>query len=155
MTHFMTKRYQRLNDDLKARILSAICEQRVTQEEIADSVGLSQSTVSRYLTYGGDLMWPAALTPALDTPRLKSIAVEIVRFQAEGLGYSLVSLPSNLALDGKISDEVLSIVTYLGRLSETVQDHPERVPELRKQVNHIDEVLVRLRGELALMESRR
>lgn len=152
--HLQKQESRQLNEAFRARVIALLDDQRITQEEIADALGVSQSTVSRYLAYGGDMMFPAALTPTLNTPRLRPLAIEILRFQAERLGVSLQPTIGKPELDGALDDECAMITVHLGKLIEEVKRDPTRLPHLRRQVEMIDGYVERARAEILRLEMR-
>ena len=113
----------------KLECLRAINEHDIKQEEIASVCGVNPSTVTRWFDVDGDLQFPAALIPCLNTERLLPLATELMQFAANHLGLIITrKIRVTGSLNASIQDETLDIVEHVGKLAEIAKKEVQSDP---------------------------
>jgi hypothetical protein len=144
--HYFDNRPNRLAEEFKATALATMAECAITQDMIADAIGVNRSTIARWFSYGGDLHFPAALTSMLSTKQLRPLALDIIRFQAQALGLNVVDGEwVDAYLDGSMDDELLEIGRLEGKMIELKDKSPRQVSRL---CDEMERIVNRLRLEI-------
>lgn len=143
--HFFNNRPNRLAEEFKAHVLAAMAEYGITQDELADAIGVNRSTIARWFSYNGDLCFPAPLTPMFESKRLRPIALVIIRFQAQELGLEVREPAVVGAVNGSLDDELLEIGRLEGKMIEAKDENPRQVLRL---LDELDRINTRMRLEL-------
>ena len=135
----------------KLECLRAINEHDIKQEEIASVCGVNPSTVTRWFDTDGDLQFPAALIPCLNTERLFPLATELLRFAADRLGLVLTrKIRVTGCLNASIQDETLDIVEHVGKLAEIAKKDVKSDPSsLRSGKLRLLKIIEAAQGGLA------
>ncbi len=150
--HFFNRNAQRLCEDLRARILIVMQEHNITQEMLAEALGVHQSTISRWLSYEGDIHFPAALTSLLKSEKLYPVALEIIRFQAEQLELIVhKNVSYKHILDGSLNDEALGIVEHIGKVVSHAREGKTKVRQCRAELEKIKDLVDRALQEIKTM----
>jgi len=125
-------------------------EYRLVQKQLADELGVDQSTISRWFSFDGESDFPASLTPVLaQRPQLKPLAIAILEFQADRMGYDLIKRVKHAELDGHLDDEMLEIVKHLGRVVEEFKTSgPGGYKKCRARIDAIIDAATRAKEEL-------
>lgn len=144
--HFFDPKTSRLAEDFKACVLASMGDNKLTQQMLADAIGVDQATISRWFSYGGDLHFPACLTPMFSSDALRVLALDILRFQAQPLGFMVAdSLGSVGEVNGSLDDELLEIGRLEGKMIELKDKSPRQVARL---CDELERVVNRARLEL-------
>jgi transcriptional regulator with XRE-family HTH domain len=107
----------RIREDFRSSVNEIMHAERLVQKQVADKLGVDQSTISRWLSFEGDSDFPAPFTSLL-TLQLEPLAIAILKFQADRMGYDVVKRVKVSALNGELDDEMLEIVEHLGHIVE-------------------------------------
>jgi len=142
----------RLREDLRTTVNEIMHEKRLVQKQLADALGVDQSTISRWLSYDGESDFPASLTPAL-TLQMQPLGRAILQFQADRMNLDVVKRNISLELNHTIEDEALDIVKYLGSLvDEFKTGGPGAYKKCRRQLEAIKESVNRAIDELNTLD---
>lgn len=121
--HSRRDRCNRLRDEFREEANRTIDEKRILEKQLADALGVDQSTVHRWLVYDFEdkADFPASLVPAL-LEEYPELALTMLRFQARAMHCQIIPLLSHGPLNGSILDEVLTLSQFTGRLAGAVKE---------------------------------
>jgi hypothetical protein len=147
---------QNLARDFKIHCLQQINDLTLTQTDVAEPIGVNNSTVSRWFDVSGDLNFPACFIPALNTSKTIPLATSMLTFGAERLGMVLTrKIPVRGMLDGSLDDETLDMVKHLGKLVEDARrDCKGKIRLCKRDVMKIHEATLRALEEIRQMEEK-
>ena len=113
----------RLRDEFREEANRTIDERKILEKQLADALGVDQSTVHRWLVYDYEdkADFPASLVPAL-LDEYPELALTMLRFQARAMHCQIIPIIQHGALNGSILDEVLTLSQFTGRLAGAVKE---------------------------------
>jgi len=128
-------------------------EHRLVQKQLEDALGVNQSTISRWFSFEGESDFPAPLTPVLAcVPQLQPIAIAILQFQADAMGYDIVKRTKRETLNGALDDEALEIMEHLGRVVENFKaSEPGSYKKCRAHLDALGDAVAKAKAELNVM----
>jgi hypothetical protein len=145
---------QNLARDFKVHCLQQINDLALTQTDVAEPIGVNNSTVSRWFDVSGDLNFPACFIPALNTGKTIPLATAMLSFAAERLGMVVTrKIPVVGTLDGSLDDETLDMMKHLGKLVEDARkDGESKIRDCKRDLTKIHEAVLRAMEEVRQME---
>lgn len=133
--HFFDQSVARRCQDFKAAVWESIQDHKITQEDIAASLGVAQCAVSRWMSVTGDLHVPAALIPALNDEKVKPLQFDILSFIARQSGCVVTVRPEVVGeLNGSLNDETLDLTAHLGRIADLVASGRMDAKKARREI---------------------
>ena len=147
--HFFDLKAEHLGKAFKDAVWESIHDNRITQDDIAGSLGVAQCAVSRWMNPTGDLHFPAALIPALNDEKVKPLQKDILNFIAKASGFVLVARPVILGeLNGTLQDETVDLTAHLGRIAEMVASGSMDAKKARREIASMRQALDKAEAEL-------
>ena len=144
-----------LSKEMKAVMQAVVYAEGLTQEEIAEACSVSSSTCNRWLKSAHDeLHFPAFMTGALTDPRMHTLAYEILRYQADRLGYDVVVKLKPGKTYGPIDDEIAGLVQQMGALRAEVGHEDPREHILRRHIDAAKNIIRQAEEEVRLLTKR-
>jgi hypothetical protein len=149
--HYFDQRVIRIAQDFKTAAWDSVHDHRITQEDIASSLGIDQGTVSRQMSPGSDLHLPAFSIAALGDERVKPLQHDIMVFLAKMSGHVVTVRPVVAGdLNGRLDDEVMDLAGCVGRIADGVRNGKV---DRKKAVREFDRIRIAIaRAEAELEE---
>lgn len=146
--HFFDAKAKQLSEDLRSLIKNVMDENKITLQDIADSLGVHHTTISRWIKYDGDIHLPAAITSLLSSEKLFPLAMAIIQHQASPLGLIVTRKVACSKLNGSLDDEQLAMAATLGKMIDDAKANSRKKREIRNSIQHMRELLNQAEAEL-------
>jgi len=152
--HTTKQDIQRLKEDFRIEAVAVMDSEKLLQKELADELGVNQSTICRWISYQGDIDFPASLIPALHE-KFPALGFTLLRWQAERMGYAITKRPDRKNLNGNVLDEMIDMNSYLARLLDDIRDGKVRLREAKKMLSMMSELIQKANMEIEEMPEER
>lgn len=146
--HFFDQRVARAAQDFRDRTWESIQDNRITQEAVAAALSVEQSTVSRWMSCGGDFHLPAFAIPMLNDPCLSVFREDLLRWLVERSGYTLGRRLKITNLNGTVADEAMELTEHLGKIAQQVNSGHLDARKARHTIALMRQALDRADAEL-------
>lgn len=146
--HFFDQRVARAAQDFRARTWESIQDNHITQEAVASALSVEQSTVSRWMSPGGDFHLPAFAIPMLNETSLLGFREDLVRWIVDHSGYTLGRRLKIQQLNGTIADEAMELTEHLGKIAQQVNSGHMDARKARHVFGLMRQALDRAEAEL-------
>ena len=146
--HFFDQNVARAAQDFRSRAWESIQDNHITQEAVAGALSVEQSTVSRWMSPGGDLHLPAFAIPMLNDECLVGFREDILRWIVEHSGYTLGRRVKIINLNGTVADEAMEITEHLGKIAQQVNSGQMEPRKARHTITLMRQALDRAEAEL-------
>lgn len=147
--HYFDHRIARLAQDFKTASWESVHDNRITQEDIAASLGVDQGSVSRQMSPGSDLHFPAFAVAALNDEKVKPLQHDMLVYLARHSGHIVTPRPVILKeLNGTLADETVDLTAHLGRIAEMVASGRMDAKKARREIASMRSALDKADAEL-------
>jgi hypothetical protein len=146
--HFFDQRVARVAQDFRVRTWESIQDNHITQEAVASALSVEQSTVSRWMSPGGDFHLPAFAIPMLNDTCLLGFREDLLRWLVEKSGYALGRRLNIQQLNGTVADETMELTEHLGKIAAQVNSGRMEPRKARHLIGLMRQTLDRAEAEL-------
>jgi hypothetical protein len=146
-----SRKNQRLDEDLRAVVLSAMSELGLKQEDLADALRVDQSLIHHWFSYNGNHRFPAAYLPLLNTPETLPLRYRIIEFLCDNSPIEVTQKQTNIQTNGTIDDEIARIVRELGIIKAQVERDPMKKVSITAHVLRLEAEISSIKEELRRM----